>query len=1650
MKRLITSLLSLSVLIISLQAQTDTIIRYLNSDFEIPEDQQTWQSLPIDNSIKWIYATGGNGYEPPSAYSGTKNALFYWSDNDPFSRTLVSKAIDLSEAKKPELSFAHAMSESVFGLDNLILLFRAGASGTWDTIDKFVTEVPNWTLRTYNIKDYGTKYISNEFYVAFKGISNSGDGVCVDKVVIEEKDIILRYPKSVNVNQVNHSLIPRGVTDIPLMRIDINIVGNTDPATLKSLIFKSLSSHDSLFAVNGFELVATKDSVYKPTSLTGGSLKIASATTITGGTVTFPNINFNLPTGLSSIWLVADIKSTAPHNSLVDFRMDAGSVVINTSSGTHTYPASMVSPAGENVVEEAIILDGFEAGIQGWTFTGPQNDFEIAVPLGKLAHTSRDPDCAYSGTKVLGTDLTDDGRYFPNIDNSTAYYAVSPVADLKYYANVKLYFMQWLSFEANDHAVIEVSTDTAKTWTKIWDSKTDALIPDTKWIEYTLTKEFNDLAARKPWVQVRFGIIFSDNSFSYAGWNLDNFAITGNYLSNDVGITSLIKPVNDCLNPGFDSVVVTVRNYAPYPTTSSLPVFFSIDGSNKVYDNIPGPIPVDGEVTFKFSQPANITAPGFYDKFIVDLDVPGDEDPVNDTIGRDLFIQKSLNAPSLENFETGAGYWIPGGTSPTWECIIPEGGGFPPIPGSPKAWTLSPYGNYISDDTSWVVSSCYDLVSTDSLLFEMKLWLDSEEGKDGAAVEYSVDDGESWVLLNGNVHGWNWNWYNSTISSLGTAGWSYLTSGWKTVRQVIPAFLNKEPKVKFRVKWAADADNSFRGMAFDDVRVYNAPIDIGIFHIDSFANRCQGLNPDKVTVEIKNMGINRLKQNDTIIVGFDFNQIHMATDTFKLMADFLPGQTIKHTFTHLVDVSAPGNYSVRAYTLIEDDPWFYQGNNDTSKVDFQVYPAPFTSLQDTIQTHLPDTVVLTTIYNSDYDYWWNGISGSNIYDVEDGGWQRLKVTATRGNGCSSYDSTNVELLFYDVGASELVHPTDDCGFGKHEYAVVRVMNYGTDSIAAGQKIAVSYRMNSGPVVSDTLKLTNTLYSGNVIDFTFTKGALDLSQKGTYVFDLKTAYAGDTVVLNDGITRSAEILGRPAVSLGPDLTIQALSHILDAGSGFESYLWDNSTTLQTREINESGSYWVQVYDENLCDNSDTVNIWLKIRDISPGGFTSPVSDCSFDSAEPVSLRIVNSGTDTIPAGTGIDVSYRFQTGTRITGSFNLSGQLLPGSTVTHNFAEALDLSTPGDYLLEATAATTGDLKKSNDTTQLTVYRYARPVVDFGLASSITIEDISFEIDAGYDPNYSYLWQDGFTEHLYTATQSGLYHVIASDSRTSCFDRDSVMVFLAYPDVGVTWTDMPVSGCTGEFEDVIVRVQSLGTSNIGSTTPIYVACDVNGVRVTIDTLVRSENLSPGASLELTLSGIIQVTNIGSSEVRFYTLMPLDKRNENDTLVSTFDALPAPVIDFGDVDGVLNTDLPHVLDAGAGHKAYLWQDASTGQTYNVVQKGVYSVTVTGQNDCQAKKTVSVNMTDGIDETAGKSKNIMIFPNPSNGLFHISIETEKPGDLDVRIVDGQGKIVFIRQINSEELEKEQMDIQHLPRGLYHILIQQGTDLHQGKVVIQ
>jgi gliding motility-associated-like protein len=64
---------------------------------------------------------------------------------------------------------------------------------------------------------------------------------------------------------------------------------------------------------------------------------------------------------------------------------------------------------------------------------------------------------------------------------------------------------------------------------------------------------------------------------------------------------------------------------------------------------------------------------------------------------------------------------------------------------------------------------------------------------------------------------------------------------------------------------------------------------------------------------------------------------------------------------------------------------------------------------------------------------------------------------------------------------------------------------------------------------------------------------------------------------------------PDLNLGKDGNICRSDDILNAGSGYLNYLWQDGSVQSTFEVNKPGIYWVTVTDSNYCSNSDTINI-----------------------------------------------------------------------------------------------------------------------------------------------------------------------------------------------------------------------------------------------------------------------------------------------------------------------------------------------------------------------------------------------------------------------------------------------------------------------------
>lgn len=73
-------------------------------------------------------------------------------------------------------------------------------------------------------------------------------------------------------------------------------------------------------------------------------------------------------------------------------------------------------------------------------------------------------------------------------------------------------------------------------------------------------------------------------------------------------------------------------------------------------------------------------------------------------------------------------------------------------------------------------------------------------------------------------------------------------------------------------------------------------------------------------------------------------------------------------------------------------------------------------------------------------------------------------------------------------------------------------------------------------------------------------------------------------------------------------------------------------------------------------------------------------------------------------------------------------------------------------------------------------------------------------------------------------------------------------------------------------------------------------------------------------------------------------------------------------------------------------------------------------------------------------------VFPNPSNGYSQLQMEVAETGEYMIRIFNTLGQAVIQQKIKAQENESIQADlaVQHLPPGLYHILIE-GEHLRYG-----
>ncbi|MDD3876259.1 MAG: gliding motility-associated C-terminal domain-containing protein [Bacteroidales bacterium] len=287
-------------------------------------------------------------------------------------------------------------------------------------------------------------------------------------------------------------------------------------------------------------------------------------------------------------------------------------------------------------------------------------------------------------------------------------------------------------------------------------------------------------------------------------------------------------------------------------------------------------------------------------------------------------------------------------------------------------------------------------------------------------------------------------------------------------------------------------------------------------------------------------------------------------------------------FTPLI--AGPGSHNI-SYVLSGSC-----GDADTAQVI--INPAPVVNLGADFILCSGDSAYLDAGAGFN-NYFWNTSETTQIITLNTGG--NFLVTVTDGNSCQGSDEVMVTLI-------------------NQQDATILT----TDTFCS----------NGSPVQFISVDSAG-VWSGTGITPT---GIFDPIVAGPGVHNVNYTITG---TCGDSDSIQVNVNSAPIVNLGADFNIcSGESAVLDAGTGFNNYIWNTNDITQTITIFTGGTYLVTISDVNNCQGTDEVIVTL----INQQDATILTTDTFCSNDLPVQFMAANTGG--IWSGTGISPSGLF--------------------------------------------------------------------------------------------------------------------------------------------------------------------------------------------------------------------------------------------------------------------------------------------------------------------------------------------------------------------------------------------------------------------------
>lgn len=676
------------------------------------------------------------------------------------------------------------------------------------------------------------------------------------------------------------------------------------------------------------------------------------------------------------------------------------------------------------------------------------------------------------------------------------------------------------------------------------------------------------------------------------------------YWSNDVGITAVLSPESSC-DLGVETVKIVMTNFGAKPQ-SLVPFRFSVNG---VDAGVPQPqdgfftgvLGKDSSEVIEFETTYDFSAPGEY-LITVYTQMSGDEDMLNDTFN--YYIVNRLVAPYAQDFETWEGGWYVdtvNSTLPSWEFGTPDNIVISAAASGQNAWVTNLDGPPNSGELSYLNSPCFDFTDlTEDPVMQFAINYNNFESFEGAWLEMSTNDGQSWDKVGAVGEGFNWYNVFNVNTNLGDV-WAGESGGWQTAR-ILLAGMAGESSVRFRFAFSSFFFFGGEGAGVDDIRIY-VPLADDLSGLNASSqgddNDC-GLENDKVTFTFINFGT---QPQSSFQVAYSINGGAPVVETVN--ATVQPDQTFTYTFTTPFD-SRDGAFDIVCWTNLSgeqnpvNDSAYYSVSHLAKPVPFQ---ENFESLNIPADWTVTGFPFITPFNNNTSNVLEVNLWGSNnefIYDLPRYGLISADDTLTFDYRITEFGSGGFDPTTLGLGTKIEVQVSTNCSTYQNIYSI--------NSLSHTPSISMK-----------TVKVGLGNFVGKSIKIRF-KGTWT---EGDFYFDLDNinlrACAADMQLTPTVVPSTNGQNGQATVNVG-------------LGNPPYSYLWNTGAVTKTISGLAVGAYTVTVTDALGCTDELTINVGvtgtqdiegltsLKIQPNPTSGFA--MLNAAFDRPVDVNVEIID--------------------------------------------------------------------------------------------------------------------------------------------------------------------------------------------------------------------------------------------------------------------------------------------------------------------------------------------------------------------------------------------------------------------------------------------